>query len=517
MLDSKDWFCCIELVRNSGLIKSLLWLAIFLFWANPLLARMPDSATGEEPRDYFQFLFLYESTFTPGQKEIMLHPFYGQYSNDERAYKHKAVLYPIYYNHGTNYWNYQTFLYLFSVENKYHADKKEDNEFMFAPFLFWGAGDTKDEKYFGFFPFYGTLKDKIGYSELSFVMFPLYSSWSYKDYKAHSILWPLIMWASTPELSNGERRRNDLRILPFYSSKVHRNKYNHKTLLWPFFSWGSDDLDKKDPRHFLFIFPFYGQKYSQSRTMESYTILWPFSLFAWGKDERRGVKEYRALWFLFQSMKSERPLIEKTVVFPFYAHYKFGSEDKSYYNEMNFYLILFGNLRTQSAIVESSYDFFIPFYYRHRRVYPQENEEVRQWKLWPFASGYSESNGANGWRTLSLWPLPDEYLERSWGPLYSLAEWRHESNGDRYFSVFFRLFSLYWGEDSSRYFFAGFHYTNSPYLFEVGFLGGFLGYSKETVLADDKTQLRFLPALYKSGRPVDAIDKHYLHLFWLKF
>lgn len=498
-----------SLSRQAGVL-------FLLFFSAPLFARMPDAVSGEEPRDYFQFLFLYESTYTPGQKEFMIHPLYGRYRNDERAYKHSGVLYPVYYSAGTNYWNYRTFLYLFTFENKYHEDEKRDDEYLLAPLFYWGSGDTEKEQYFSIFPFYGTIKDKLAWSEISFVMFPLYSSWSYKDYKARSLLWPLIMWGGTPEDENGFKKRSDLRIFPFYSSKVHSGKYNHKTVLWPFFQWGSDDLDKKDPRHFYFFFPFYAQKRSESGTMQSYSILWPFTLFAWGFDERRNTTEYRALWFLFQNMKSGDPHIRKLVIFPFYAHYRFGDKEEKYYNEMNFYLILLGNLRTKSAIVESSYDFFIPFYYRHHRYYPQEREEVWQWKLWPLASGYRQSDGANGWRVLALWPLPDDYLERTWGPLYSLAEWRRESNDDVYFSLLFRFFSVYLGEDSSRYFFAGFHYTNSPYLFEVGFLGGLIGYSRETQLVDG-TPLRFYPGLYNQGRPETAEDRRYLHLFWMRF
>lgn len=485
----------------------------FLFMLLPgagLFAKMPDSVSGENPRDYYEFLFLYDRTITPGQSEHFFHPFYSRYENAERAYSIQSVLYPIYYSHGTNYWNYRTILYLFTFENKYHETKKEDDDVLLAPLFFWGRGDTEEERYFGFFPFFGNVKDKLAHSEISFFLFPVYSSWSYRNYKARSVLWPLVMWGGDGE------KRSDFRFLPFYSSKVHEGKYEHRTALWPFFHWGVDDEDKKDPRHFFFFFPFYGQKRSESGSMYAYSILWPFTLFAWGKDEKRHASETQALWFLYQDVSGENPYVRKFMIFPFYAHYRFGNTEQTYYNEMNFYLLLIGNLRTNSTIVHSEYDFFVPFYYRHYRYYPQEKEEILSWKVWPLISGFHASDGSKGWRVLSVWPLPDEYMDRVWGPFYSLAEWHRESNGDQYFSMLWRIFSIYWGNDSTRIFFLGFNYTNSPYLFEIGFAGGLIGYSRETILPDG-TPLRFYPGLYSTGRPAQAEDHSYLHLFWMRF
>lgn len=450
-----------------------------------LFARMPREVVEEQPRDYFQFLFLYERTSVEDsngnqiQSELFIHPFYGTYSHTDRAYSIRAVLYPVFYSHGTNYWKRWSVLYFWTGEDLYHQDTKNDQDFFLAPFLFWGSGETEEDNYFSVFPIAGTIKDKFGWDELNFFLFPVYSSWERNRYKAYSIVWPLIMWGGDG------MRRSDFRVLPLYSSKVHRGKYNMKTVLWPIFQWGSQGLDAKDPRHHFLFLPFYAHKYSESGQMEAYSILYPFSLVAWGRDDAVNAKEFRMFWFLYQNMQSDSPYIRKHVIFPFYAHYQFGSPELEYYKTMDFYLILIGNLRTRSAIIDSSYDFFIPFYYSHSQYYKKEDEYASALKLWPLFHSFSDTNGSNGWQTLTLWPFPDDYIDRTWGPLYSLAEYREHTNGDQHFGLFLRIYSQYWNEEDKRVFLAGFDYRNSTDHFHFRFLGGLLGFQRHRRLESD--------------------------------
>lgn len=446
---------------------------------------MPREPVGEQNRDYFQFLFLYERTIvydhesSKPQTELFVHPLYGSYENRDRAYEIDSVLYPVFYSHGTNYWKRWSVLYFWTGEDLYHQDTKNDQDFFLAPFFYWGSGETEEDDYFSFFPFAGTMKDKFGWDELNFVMFPVYSNWSRGRYKAHSVLWPLIMWGGDGN------RRSDFRILPFYSKKKHEGKYELTTVLWPFFQWGSFGLDHKDPwHHFLFI-PFYAQKYSDSGQMYAYSVLYPVSLAAWGRDDAVNAREFRLLWFLYQNMKSDDPYIRKHVIFPFYASYQFGEPELDYYKKMDFYLILAGNLRTQSALVDSRYDFFIPFYYNHYRYYKKEDQSVSALKIWPLYHSFSDSDGSSGWQTVSLWPFPDDYIDRTWGPLYSLAEYKNHTNGDRYFGMLFRVYSQYWNEEDTRIFLAGFDYRNSPDHFRLSFLGGLLGYKRHRRFDDN--------------------------------
>lgn len=415
------------------------------------------------------------------------------------------------FSHNTNYWNRWTFLYLFNGEEKYNPTEKTEGEFVLTPLFFWGYGNNEKERFFSFFPIFGTIKDKLSWSEINYFLFPLYVSWEYKNYKAYSILWPLIMWGGD------NFKRKDFRFLPFYSSKVHEGKYNHKTFLWPFFQWGSDDLDKKNPRHFFMFFPFYAHKYSESGTMYSFSILYPFSLIAIGRDHKTQSFDFKLFWFLIQYSKSEDPYIRKQVFFPFYIHYQFGNPKLSYLQETNFYFILFGNLKTESALLNSNYKFFIPFWYHHYRNYKQEQVETKSWKLWPIMN-YWEENDAYGWRIFALWPFPDDLVERNWGTFYTLLEYNQFENQDRYFSFLLRLFSVRWNSyyNDFNLFFLGFHYKDNPEIFEFTFLGGLFGFSKIVYEKNQNIPLYFYPKYSKLLSEEEKQTKYYFHLFWFK-
>lgn len=493
------------------MMRILIILLLFFLLDSQIHARLPNEVQTEGPVYYYEFLFLYDHTKSIEQSDYHLHPFYSSYYNQEKAYYFRTFFYPLYYYHGTNYWKTWTFLYLFNGDEKYNRTEKSEGEFMLTPLFYWGYGNNDKETFFSFFPIYGKIKDKLAWEEIQFFLFPLYVSWQYKNYRAHSILWPLIMWGG-----DGYKRK-DFRFLPFYSSKVHEGKYNHKTFLWPFFQWGSDDLDKKDPRSFFMFFPFYSQKRSQSGTMYAYSILYPFSLVAWGKDEKVQSFDFKFLWFLFQYSKSEKPFIRRYVVFPFYIHYRFGNSELPYYRDMNFYLLLFGNLKTESALVQSNYRFALPIWYHHYRYYPQEQVTTVNWKLWPIINYWDEDN-AYGWRILALWPFPDDYFEKNWGPLYSIIEYSKYENEDKYFSMFLRMFSMRWNKqyDDFNLFLLGLHYKNNPYHKEFTILGGLLGFSKIVYSKEDNLPLYFYPKYAKLLNEEEKVSKYYFHLFWLK-
>ncbi|MCB1323970.1 MAG: hypothetical protein H7A21_01455 [Spirochaetales bacterium] len=481
-------------VSRRALIAPLaLFLALLALPTEAAWARQPIHIVDESPREYWQFWFLYEQTRAAGQFQFTVHPLYSRYENDERAYDYQNVLYPLFYSHGTDHWRRWTLLYFITGEDFYHEDEGGDEDYFLTPFFHLGFGDAEGERYFSIFPFYGTVRNKLGWSEISYVLWPLYTSWSYRDYRARSILWPLIMWGGSPT-------RDDLRILPFYSHKIHQGQYDHRTLLWPFFQWGSDGLDRREPRHFFLAFPFYGRKWSDQDNLNVHTFLWlPLigGFAAWGEDREAGNFNMNALWFLYQYGYARDPHIDKHIIFPFWGHYRFGSEqentivdqsrpetnfpappageDNPYFNEATFITPFYVNLRTHSAILESDYDIFVPFYWNLERYYHRTRETESYLKIWPLFHSINDDSGRTEFRTLALWPFRSDEFERVWGTLYSLLEYNQYENGDRYFATLWRLYSLYWNAEEVHHFLLGFEYHRTPSYWSVQFLGGLFG------------------------------------------
>lgn len=463
-------------MRLLGLRQLL--IVIFLLAPGTLLARLPTTIEDHSPREYWQFLFLYESTTAAGQRERIWHPFYGVYQNQEKAYSYRRVLYPIFYSHGTNHWNRWTFLYFFSGDDVYREPQEQDSDWLLGPLFQFGRGGQERENYVSVFPFYGRLRNKLGYSEIRYALFPLYASWSYRDYHARAILWPLTMWGGSPT-------RNDLRILPFYSHKIHDGKYDRRSVLWPFFQWGVEGLDKREPRSFFFSFPLVGHKWSEQGNLNAWTFLWlPFlgGLVGWGEDKVNESFSFNALWFIYQYQRSKDPQIKKHVFFPLYGYYRFGNTDRAdetYYNEGLFITPLYASLRTNSALLESEYTFLLPFYTNNTRHYRKERESDWFLKIWPLFQVIETSRGRSEFRSLVLWPFRSDQFERDWGTFYSLLEWNRYENGDRYFSLLFRLYSRYWNPEEERHFFVGFEWHSTSACWRLAFLGGLLGIRRD--------------------------------------
>ncbi len=448
----------------------LLFLGIFLLSASALSARPPTTTDGETPRRYWQFLFLFESTNAPGQSEFVIRPLipiYSHYANYERGYEFNTVLYPIFWSHGTFDWKKWTFLFFFTGDDTYHEDTKDDTDLMLSPLFSWGRGETERERYVSFFPFYGRIRNKLGWSEINFVMFPFYVNWSHKEYKAHGILWPIIMWG-------GDDVRSDLRIFPFYSSKIHQGKYVHRTVLWPFVQWGTDDMDKRDPRSYFLFFPFYGHKWSESGELNVHSIGWPISIVSWGRDRKVGAYEFRLLTFIYQYGYSETPLIRKHIFFPFYGYYRFNNY------EFTFVTPFYHNLKTHSLIMESDYTFLIPFYTQEDRYYRRERTQEWYLKVWPFFNYMEDTRGNLSFRTLDLlWPWRSDTWDRLWGPVWSIVEYRTMENGDKYFSLFLRIYSQYWNDEEFHLFFLGFEFHRTRRYWSFEFLGGLFGFRRD--------------------------------------
>jgi len=409
---------------------------IYFFSATSLAAKIPDKPHGELPSDYWQFWFLYEKETRPGQAYQFFRPFYSEFKEYETAYRQKTILFPFYYGEETNYWYTWSILFLFTGTGFYHEDSGEDTDLL-IPFFFLGSGTQEKDHYWGVFPFYGKLKGKLSYEEVQFVVFPLYTDWRRRNYKARGIVWPFVMWGSSDT-------RHDIRIFPFFSKKEHKGKYYQYSLLWPFFQWGRKFMDKREPVSYGVFFPFYLYKDSDYGNMKSRGYFWfPFlgSLVGYGYDQRNSETDLNLLFFLIQFGKNNDMDYRKLILFPFYGHYQFASKKSTFITPFYF------KIATDTYHVKSETYYYVPFFFHNHSKYSELHRESTYWKIWPLFRYENDIEGSIGMNLFTLFPVPFRELDATWDPIISIFEYKNNTNGEKQLSLLFRFYTQRWSEN----------------------------------------------------------------------
>ena len=394
-------------------------------------------------------------------------------------YKYSTFLFPVFAKQKTDYWSYWSLLHIFSGTSIKHSDTGEDKDIMISPLFIWGKGETKKDSYYGFFPFFGKVKSKIGWSEIKFFLFPLYASWQHKDFKAYSILWPIFLYGKSPS-------RLEHRFLPFYSIKIHKGKYKRYSVLWPFFQWGTDFMDKKEPVSYFMFFPFYAHKRSKYGNMRSYAFLWlPLlgSFIGYGYDKRTGETNFNALFFIYQYGYSKDGSYKKHIFFPFIGYYRRNGKEAFFVTPFYF------RLKSNTYHIKSDYKFITPFFWKIKKHYIKEDKTDIYYKLWPFFRYHKNTQGDMEWNILSLFPVRSETAEKVWEPMWSLIEYKKLANGEKRLSLFMRLYNQRWSADE-------FHvhipflwdYSRAPGYVRWKFLMGLIGYER----IGDKRKIQLL-------------------------
>jgi len=443
----------------------------FLIFAFSLEAKLPNTFTEDIPSDYYQFWFLYEAEKRANQSSFYIRPFYGNFFDKTTNFKSKTILPPIFYREETDHWYTWTSLFFFTGTGFKHEEGDEEEDIFFSPIFFWGKGDTPKENYVSIYPFFGTMKNKLSYQKIKYyvfplLLFPLYSEWEYKTYEAKSILWPLT-------LRGKSETRDELRIFPFYSHKEHIGKYKRYSILWPFFQWGQDKMDKKEPVSYAMFFPFYQYKYTDSGSMKSRAILWfPIlnSLFSYGFDKKTGHTNYSALFVFFQYTTSVKNDAEKLVFFPFYGYSYFANKQARFITP--FYIRLSQN--TNHLKADST--FLLPFFSIMKQEFVGTGRTDLYWKLWPIIRYHKDSEGNLTWNTISLIPVRFENMEDLWEPIFSIIEYKKLVNGEKRLHLITRLYSQRWSDKEINIHIPLLvEYSKNESGFKYDFLYGFVG------------------------------------------
>ncbi len=298
------------------------------------------------------------------------------------------------------------------------------NRFRLFPIFFSGT-DAEGEDYMALFPFGGTIHNFMLFSEVRFVMFPVYAEGRTGKTDFKTVMWPFY-------LERHGENIDQLRLWPFYGESENRGRYvtkKNKFVLWPIWSDYEVTGDSVNGSGFL-LFPLYGHtKFERKHrgTEESWTVLPPFFQYGYGDD---GYRKIFAPWPFIRIF--DRDDHSERHLWPLYGNIEKGDLKKDYF----LWPFISRKVTTAKPVEYRSYHAPMPFYFRRVTEVTTTNELLKAkfdssyTRLWPLFS--HRTNAASGMTVrfpeLSLWSN-SEQIERNWAPLWSLYLYRKRPSG----------------------------------------------------------------------------------------
>ncbi len=317
-----------------------------------------------------------------------------------------------------------------------------ERRFDLWPFYFsLDAGDP-DDSYKAVMPLYGTVRYRLGFRELSWVLFPLYVD-AYKK-GTHTYFTPF------PFIRTYRGEENGFAVWPVFGSTKGPGVSSHFYAAWPFF-WnnvvdaGPDAPEGTAPSTQFGILPLYTREAGPGVVSENY--LWPF----FGYTERSAPYRYserRYFWpFLVQGRGDER-VVDRWA--PFYAYSNLKGSDSTWvvwplWHQKNWSDDDLGQTKTQ-------FFYFVYWSLEQKSLSRPGIAHAYKRHYWPLVSVWD--NGA-GSRQLQF-PSPLEVffpdnpdIRETWSPLLSLYRYDHQPTGETRSSVLWNALTWRRGADGN--------------------------------------------------------------------
>ncbi len=372
----------------------------------------------------------------------------------------------------------------------YSYDHGDDNpprdRLWLFPFYFQGS-DRQGEDYRALFPLYGSIHEFLGRDEISFVLWPLYSTSKLNDLETVNVLWPLI------SRTTGEDKYR-ARFFPFYGISRDEGKFDKRFILWPFWNDVTYHYPQSHGSGFV-LFPLFGRL--NLSTEKTTWVLPPFFRFTSG--EERDI--IHCPWPFFQWSSGDKEML---YLWPLWGNKKLGGLDRTFVLWPIFWH------ETDTHPEGETFRFRVwPIYtYYSLLSDPAESGEreklAQRTKVWPLFS-YRRYGEDSLFRFLELWPFRHaDAVDRNIAPLWTLyARERSGENVDH--EILWGLFRNQKRGDDYRYWslFPLFDYERDARKEEVqggwSILKGLIGWERD----GERAGLRLLYFLKFGGEQKD--------------
>ena len=351
-----------------------------------------------------------ESVKRPDRTAEGVYPLVTHFTEPTHNTNSLEVLYPIFIDRSGDTRHKIWLLPIF-----FYTDHKQQTKYTKTtvfPILWWGTGRDGDS-YFAFFPFYGTIRDRLARQEIYFVVFPIYSRTMLEAHTNNNVLFPLIAWGK------GGNRENS-RFIPFYTYYHKQGEPKLWSVLWPFFSFSASDGTETKPRSMFYFFPFYG--YDHTPEKRTWAVLWPLFTF----EKKRGSDYYSWIgpWPLCRMQEDKD--FSRTQFWPFYGRLVNKGSTKKYY--------LWPVYRTYhndaERIAQDDWSVLLALVHKTFTDKLQKTTETRT-GFWPLFRYYRKPDGTRWFYTLApLWIHDEPGFERVYSRFWRIFEYLDDKKRD---------------------------------------------------------------------------------------
>ncbi len=352
-----------------------------------------------------------------------LRPFWVEFERADRSARSRHFLYPLFnWSEDDSRVRWSLFELVRRETPKPGVARDEfrpQDEFDIFPFWFERRFADASRDYRAFFPFHGTLRDKLWFERASWTLFPLYAESERRGVLTRHTPWPFIRTIS------GEAR--GWGFWPFYTTYERPGVLRATSALWPLLYHTTrlphpDDPTGTAAREDAGVLPFYSRSTGPNFASENY--LWPL----FGYTDRTAPKPYRErryFWPLLVQGRGEDRFVNRWA--PFYSHSILHEREKHWY----LWPLLREAAWTDEGVDRRRRQFlYFLFWQEQQRAAGRADSPVAELThVWPLLSHWDNGAGRRQWQLLS--PLEvffpaNEKVRQAWTPLFAVA--RHEEH-----------------------------------------------------------------------------------------
>lgn len=309
------------------------------------------------------------------------------------------------------------------------------------PFWFSKQTGSPETSYRALFPVGGTLKNRLWFDELSWVIWPLYVRSEKHGAVTTSTPWPILRTTRGTE--------QGFALWPLFGWRDRPERFHRSFFLWPL-GWNQTVQPEEDsppgtvPTRKVGFIPFYTRETHSGFRDENFA--WPLFGYTDRSDPAR-YRETRYLWPFLVQGRGENHYVNRWA--PIYTHSIVKGMDKTW--------VLWPLVRqanwTDAGVAQSRTQFLYLLYYslQQRSTTNPHAAPADRTHFWPLFSKWDNGAGRRQFQLFSpldvFFPTNDQVRE-SWTPLFAIYRYDERAADDRRWSVLWG--ALTWREQPGR-------------------------------------------------------------------